>query len=171
MPGGAADAVPGFDIYGSDLAKPLATVKTIDPLEKEFNPFLGVIRLPELAYLIPKAKVLVVVSGAADKLVVYPVDLEAEMAKSGVETPWVTSTPPAQYAPGQPLKHPLAVVSKAGGLTFTLTDAPDGMTVSPTGELAWTPPAAAAAGDVRVSVTVKDAKGNQSAQVFWLTKK
>ncbi|WP_020473052.1 YncE family protein [Zavarzinella formosa] len=164
------DTSPGFDLYaGGNIAKPIMTVKTIDPLEKEFNPFMSMHRMPELVHFIPKAKVLVVVSGTLDKIHVYPADLEAEMAKSGVEAPWVTSTPPAVFVPGELWKYPLKVTSRLGGLKFTVSG-PAAMKVDENGELTWPVPPDARL-DTKVIVYVKDAKGNLAIHVFWMTKK
>lgn len=62
-------------------------------------------------------------------------------------------TVPARDADGDPL-------------TFTLTSAPDGMTIDPNGLITWTP---AVAGTPTVTVEVSDGRGGAGVQAFTLT--
>jgi hypothetical protein len=156
-------------VFAYGQPKPVAALKAPDLLLGEpFNPFsLG--RLADHLFLVPAAKALVVVSMRGDKITLVPFDPEAEMARSGVEVPWATSAPPRTFRPGVPVKYTLKVVSKAGGLKFTMDNPADGMAVSADGEFTWTPPENAPA-EVRVVIRVTDGKDRSSVQSFALTR-
>jgi hypothetical protein len=156
-------------VFAFGQAAPVAVLKAPDPLLGEpFNPFsLG--RLADHLYLVPAAKALVVVSMRGDKISLVPFDPEAEMAKSGVEVPWVISNPPPTFRPGTPVKYALKVVSKTGGLKFAMDGPADGMAVAADGVFTWVPPENAAP-EVRVTVRVTDGKGHSSVQSFPLTR-
>jgi hypothetical protein len=156
-------------VFAYGQPKPVAVLKAPDPLLGEpFNPFsLG--RLADHLFLVPAAKALVVVSMRGDKISLVPFDPEAEMARSGVEVPWVTSAPPRTFQPGAAVKYTLKVASKAGGLKFALDNPADGMAVSADAVFTWTPPENAPA-EVRVVIRVTDGKDRSSVQSFALTR-
>ena len=112
---------------------------------------------------------IVMVSMRGDQISLVPFDPEAEMAKSGVEVPWVTSAPPRTFRPGTPVKYDLKVASKAGGVKFALDDPADGMAVSANGVFTWAPPENAPA-EVRVTIRVTDGTDHSSVQSFPLTR-
>jgi hypothetical protein len=158
-----------FTIYAYGQKAPIAQLKGPDPLGGEMiSPFsLG--HVSERVVLVPEAKALIVVAPRGDKIHLIPVDLEAELAKSGVDVPWATSTPPRSFKPGVEAKYPLKVTAKAGGLKYTLENSAAGMTITPDGVFSWKPPADAAA-EVRVTIRVTDAKGRESVHTFPLTR-
>jgi hypothetical protein len=168
-PGGRDADETGVTIYGYGQAKPVARLKDADPLAgRPADPF-SLARVADQLFLIPRAKVLVVFRPRDLTIELVPIDLEAEMAKSGVEVPWVTSVPPPTFKGGAEVRYPLKVVSRAGGVMYSLDDPPAGMAVSADGVLTWKPPADTPA-EVRVTVRVRDAKGGESVHSFPLTR-
>jgi hypothetical protein len=158
-----------FTVYAYGQKTPIAQLKCPDPLGGDLiSPFsLG--HLSERVFLVPESKALIVVAPCGDKIHLVPLDLEAAMSKSGVEVPWVKSTPPRSFKPGVELKYPLQVASKAGGLKYKLESPAAGMVIAPDGVFSWKPPADAAM-EVRVTIRITNAKGRDSVNSFLLTR-
>jgi hypothetical protein len=158
-----------FTVYAYGQKTPITQLKCPDPLGGDLiSPFsLG--HLSERVFLVPESKALIVIAARGDKIHLVPLDLEAAMSKSGVEVPWVKSTPPCSFKPGVELKYPLQVASKAGGLKYKLESPCAGMAIAPDGVFSWTPPADAAM-EVCVTIRITDAKGRDSVNSFLLTR-
>jgi hypothetical protein len=156
-------------IYAYGQSKPIAHLKDADPLAgRPADPFTAA-RLADLTYLVPRAQALVVVQPRELNVRMIPVNPAAEMTKSGVEVPWVTSLPPRTFKPGQAVRYPLAVKSKSGGVTFGLDSPAAGATITPDGAFTFIPKADAPA-EVRVLIRLKDARGAESVHAFPLTR-
>lgn len=65
----------------------------------------------------------------------------------------VTSPEPPEAIPGVPYSHQFTVTGGVAPYTFSTTNPPPGMTLSPSGELWGTPPAA---GNFPMTVVVSD---------------
>jgi RHS repeat-associated protein len=81
-------------------------------------------------------------------------------------TPTITSAPPGPAVAGQPYQYQV-VASDADGdpISFALTTAPAGMTISAGGLVTWTPPAGLS-GMVQVNITATDGRGAGISQIF-----
>jgi hypothetical protein len=125
--------------------------------------------LVDRVFLVPDAQVLLVLpQDARDRLVLQRVDLDAELAKTGVDSDYlfVTSRPPPMI-PGKRFEYPVAMKSKRGGVKFRLDAGPNGLAVSSDGKVSWDVPADLAK-SVSVAVTVSDASGQEVIHSFEL---
>ena len=94
-----------------------------------------------------------------EKLHVYRCDPDQWLEESGVDYLFVESDP-IQVAVGkEPLRYPIRVRSKRGGVEFHLVEGPSGMTLSPDGELYRDPKGSARDAIPQISVRISDASG------------
>jgi mono/diheme cytochrome c family protein len=109
---------------------------------------------PRINYL-PAAHLLVFVREGNKQIVVRPFNLIEELEQGGRDYLFVQSQPKTRAKRGSDYVYPLDVKSKAGGVTFRLEKGPEGMTVSPAGELRWnaTPPSTEKAASVIVHIS------------------
>jgi hypothetical protein len=117
--------------------------------------------MEKCVHLIPRAKLLVVLPATRDRLLLHPLDLQAELAKKGIDYLLMTSLPPDQVRRGKTLEYAMQACCLVGAMTFRLESGPDGMTVTPDGKLTWAVPADFANKDVSVIVSVKSAGGKE----------
>jgi hypothetical protein len=118
--------------------------------------------------LLPANKSLVVFPETNDKLVVYPFDLDAILAKSGKDFLLVDSPPGVAAVRGQQFIHNLTIKSKKGGVKVKLESGPPGLIVSNDGKVSWAVPKNFADDEVSVIITVSDAAGQESLQTVRL---
>jgi large repetitive protein len=85
------------------------------------------------------------------------------------QPPTITSAPPGPAVVGMPYRYQV-VASDADGdpVSFSLTTAPAGMTISAGGLVTWTP-TAGQSGTQAISITVRDGRGAGINQVFNLS--
>ena len=117
-------------------------------------------------YFVPDANALVQLVDTDDQLLVYKVDIEAMLRKSEVDYLYVASRPPPEARLGKQYQYQLVVKSKRGGVSYELTSAPAGMTLSPAGLLTWTVPADFAEDRQDVIVLIKDSTGQETYHTF-----
>jgi S1-C subfamily serine protease len=116
----------------------------------------------------PSAKVLVTVPESADQLVVRRVDIIESLQQSPVDYLFVTSLPPRTAFRRQAYEYQVAVASRKGGATYSLTDGPAGMTISPQGKVSWNVPANFEEDEAAIVVLVNDASGQETFHSFTL---
>lgn len=119
-------------------------------------------------HLIPDAKVLVTVPLPADRLMLHRVDVNELVKHSPVDYLVVRSAPPRAAARGTLFRYPVEVLSKRGGVKYAVDLGPDGMTVSPAGEVLWRVPLDADEQQHQVVLSVRDAGGQERLQTFTL---
>jgi WD40 repeat protein len=112
-------------------------------------------------HLIPAARLLITIPPTNDRLVLRRLDIEKALDQLRVDTLIVTTPSNLHAEAGKVLHHRIEARSKAGGLRYALADGPDGLTVSPTGELTWTPPRRPVGDTVKAVVTVADPSGRE----------
>jgi hypothetical protein len=117
-------------------------------------------------HLVPKAKKLVAIPAADDRLILYAVDVEQMIKDAAFDCLLVTSQPPTTAAKSQTLTYQLAVESRVGGLAYHVEAGPPGMTISPSGLLEWTVPSDFTASDVPVIVSIRNASGEEKFHSF-----
>jgi Putative Ig domain len=108
----------------------------------------------------------VTVPESSDQIVVRRVDVIESLQKSGVVYLFVTSLPPRTAFRRQAYEYQLAVASRKGGVTYSLTDAPKGMTISPQGKVSWNVPADYEEDEAAIVLLVKDASGQETFHTF-----
>jgi hypothetical protein len=165
-PGNTADIE--LSIYAYGQLKPIAQIRVPDPFAGELFSPQRVSALPELVQLIPAAKVIAIIPSRADKIHLVPFDPGAAMAKSGVEVPWVISSPPRSFRPGDTITYPIKLNGKADGAKYTLDEPAAGMSMTADGSFTWRVPADAPA-EVRVAVRVKSG-GAECVHSFLMTR-
>jgi hypothetical protein len=113
-------------------------------------------------HFLPAANLLVTVPFTNDRPVLRRLDIRKALDKLGGEY-LVVTTPSILWATaGNTFSHQIEALSKAGGIRYTVTQGPDGLTISSTGKLEWLPPKSAAGGDaVTAVVTVADSTGTE----------
>jgi hypothetical protein len=117
-------------------------------------------------FLVPSAKLLVVLPTSNEQLLLYRVDTDDLLSKSDRDYLFVTSQPPAQVVKGATLRYDLTVKSKKGGVKYKLDAGPEGMKVSADGRLTWAVPAAFADSEVNVILSITDASGQEVFHSF-----
>ena len=117
-------------------------------------------------FLVPSARVLVVLSDARDRLVLQRVDVDELLAKSDADYLLVTSRPPATVTPGKPFSYAPAVRSNKGKVRLRLEGGPEGMTLAD-GRLTWSVPATFT-DPVTVVLAVSDTPGRELFHTFTL---
>ncbi|HUR54965.1 MAG TPA: trypsin-like peptidase domain-containing protein [Gemmataceae bacterium] len=116
-------------------------------------------------FFVPDAKVIVLLPTSNDRVVLYKVDPDAALEKSGQDYLLVTSSAPREVTAGATFTYPVRVKSKQGGVTFQLDSAPKGMTVDAAGVVTWAVPADAT-GTHDVILTVRDKSGQDVFHTF-----
>ncbi len=120
-------------------------------------------------HFIPDAKVIVVLPGSNDKLILHRFDMDAALNNANFDYLFVASTPPTSARKGELMTHVLNVKSKRGGVLCKLLNGPAGMTVSPTGQVAWQVSPTANAGEADVLIAVNDASKQEIFYSFKIT--
>jgi S1-C subfamily serine protease len=119
-------------------------------------------------HFIPEARLLVVLPGTNDKLVLYKLDVDQALEKAGLDYLFVTTAAPEAAAKGQPFAYQVGVKSRKGGVTYRLDSAPTGMGVTKEGLLKWDVPADFADKETTVILSVGDKSGQEVFHTFTL---
>jgi hypothetical protein len=90
------------------------------------------------------------------------------LQKSGVDYLFVTSVPPRTAFRSQTYEYQVAVASRKGGVTYSLADGLNGMSISPQGKVSWDVPADFEVGEAVVLVLIKDESGQETFHSFTL---
>jgi hypothetical protein len=115
----------------------------------------------------PDLSVLVYVAHPDDALKFVALDLEAELEKSDFDYLFVSSRPPLSIEAGQAFAYEAKVKSKKGGVKLSLAAGPEGMQVSPDGQVTWSVPADAI-GEHDIILSISDSSGQEVFQTFRL---
>jgi hypothetical protein len=151
---------------------PFATINDIDGVINEqigYGTNRDSLTYSKRVFLIPSANLLVSVPKTNDRLVLHQIDMNKLMEQAPIDYLIVASSPPTQIARGQKLVYKLDVRSKKGGLRFNLDAGPQGMTISPQGEITWSAPPDHPLGDENIILTVRDSAGQEVFHTFRLS--
>jgi len=155
----------GFTVYLRGLKQPVAKLDKaehglgFDGWDRDrFGPWKRV-------YFVPDAKVIAVLPGSNDQVVLHKIDADAALEKSGADYLIVTSQPPAEVKAGTPFSYPIKVKSKDKKVSYSLDSGPKGMAVSTAGTVTWAAPADAA-GNQDVILTVRTESGQEVFHTF-----
>jgi hypothetical protein len=116
-------------------------------------------------YYFPRAGLLVTLGAEQDRLILRRVKLVDELEKSGADYLVVLSQPPAAKA-GALFSYKLDIRAKKGGVKVDLDSGPDGLSVTPDGQVRWQVPATFEVPEVSVVVTIRDASGQEVFHTF-----
>jgi hypothetical protein len=159
--GPGAQKQPRATIHLDRSATALVTVPSL-------NGLAATGRWPEHSiFLIPDAKLLVLLSDSGDKLILHRFDLDALLAKSDADFLFVTGRPPGAVC-GAEFSYKPNVRSKKGGVKVKLDASPDGMTVAADGTVTWKVPDNFADSSVAVILTISDSSGQEIFHTFEL---
>jgi hypothetical protein len=124
-------------------------------------------REPRVQWLVDQ-KMLVTLPASNDRVIFRPWDVPALVKKSGEDYLWLASLPPHVAYKGDKLRYQISVVSRSKGLKYRLAEKPQGMSISPKGQVAWDVPDNFAEEIAPVIVTITDAEGNELIHSFEL---
>jgi hypothetical protein len=119
-------------------------------------------------FLLPRAKLLVVVPRERDRLLLYPFDIEHYLMQSSIDYFVVASQPPREVHRGQTLNYRVQMYTRRGGVSYQLGAGPPGMKLAPDGTLTWPVPADFPDKEVTVIVSIREAGGLEKFQTFAL---
>jgi hypothetical protein len=120
-------------------------------------------------HFLPPSKMLVTIPTSNDQVVVRQLDIMESLRKSGVDYLFVTSSPPRSASRGETLTYRLEALSSRGDPKFTLESGPDGMSLTPGGELRWLVPGDYAGDNpLTVIISATDGSGQQTFHTFLL---
>ncbi|HJZ94056.1 MAG TPA: hypothetical protein VKE40_24490, partial [Gemmataceae bacterium] len=155
-----------LDLHLQGADRPLASFRDLKGLDL---PEAGIQHGPDQWFhFVPDAKMLVTLTPARDKLVVYKLDIEAALEKSDTDYLVVTSTAPASATRGKSFTYPIAVKARRGGVKIKLDAGTPGMKVDAEGVLTWEVPRDFTERDVSIILTVSDATGQEVFHTFRL---
>ncbi len=162
----AADEELDFKFYMEGQPSPFVTwTRQVAPVKaNRYNPN-ATVTVDQRYFLVPDAKLLVILSSSNDKLFLHSFDVDEELEKSGIDYLFVASRPPAALF-GKPFSYPIEVKSRKGGVKYKLESGPDGMKVAADGKLTWAVPRDAE--PASVLLTISDASGREVFHNFTL---
>ena len=160
--------------YDKESSVSLAGVKTVDVYSEDRKKLFSLPDCPELAagsamywerrvHFYPHSGLLATLAG--DKVVLRRTDLIEQMNKAGVDYLLVLSRPPAAKA-GKGYSYKLDVRTNKGGAKVKLESGPDGLKVSPAGEVTWAVPADFDGPAPDVLVSLSDSSGQETFHSF-----
>jgi len=146
----AGCALPLTEITGPQL--PRVPQRTSNYLHRAFELWDFVFPSPEtntLAYL------------DENRTTLHLLDLNVARLLAQLESDYllVASVPPAKVPSGMPLRYPIDVRSKTGGVVYRLEAGPEGLTVGADGVVTWNVPAGGTGSRDLTVVSITDASG------------
>jgi hypothetical protein len=120
-------------------------------------------------HLIPDARLLVMIPLNEDRLLLYRVDADMALERTGVNYLMVTAPPPLLAKKGHVYKHQLMARSNKSGLRYRLENGPTGMDVSPSGFIRWPVPPELGTADHPVVVSIRNDAGHERFYSFVVT--
>jgi S1-C subfamily serine protease len=132
----------------------------VDGLDEMSGPMNNELTLGQRYHLIPSARLIVTIPAEGDRLVVRRLDILGEVRRLAIDEIIVTSPPVVGAVAGEPFRHRVEAYTK-GGATFERSDGPEGLSVSPEGELRWDVPRADAGREEVATITVRSASGQK----------
>ncbi len=107
--------------------------------------------------LVPQLKLLAILPSTNDSVRIQTVDIERSLREREIDFLFVESVPPNRARKGAVFRYQILARTSAKSLTYKLDSGPEGMTVSPAGEVVWAVPETAdTVSGIIVSVTADD---------------
>ena len=107
-------------------------------------------------FFIPAAQVIAEIPEPRDTIVLHHFDVNEEIRRSGCNDLLVVSRSPKSIRVGEALRYQVQTICKSGKPVYTLDSAPEGMTLSPSGLLQWTPTKRPASGTASAVISIAD---------------
>jgi hypothetical protein len=126
----------------------------------EVQPTPFPLTLDKRIWLIPEARLLVVIAQENDRLILQRLDPDAEAEEAGLDYLRLTSLSPPAAVRGKTWRFPLAGKSRRGGNQVRLEAGPVGMDLAPEGALTWEVPADSPT-PVEVTLRLRDGTGQE----------
>lgn len=123
--------------------------------------------LDKRVHYVPQADVLVTLPVTNDRLVLRRVDLLEQLGKNDVDYLFVASSAPPVATSGSLYRYQVKVHCRKGPPQFFLDSAPEGMTISPSGEITWQVPDSGPK-DTTIIVRAKDQVNQETFHSFRL---
>jgi hypothetical protein len=159
----------GVAIHLLGESRPFAALPDVKEIEEVLDPWgRSVLTLDKRLHFVPDARLIVMLPKGEDRLILYYFDPEDALAKSDLDYLVVTSRPPAVAQKGEAFAYAIKAKSRKGGIRCQLVSGPEGMAVSPAGQVTWTVPVGTAAEEHSVVVGVSDASGREIFHTFAL---
>ena len=89
-------------------------------------------------------------------MVLHHLNLDEKWNRAALESPVVVSRPPRIVRVGETLRYQIQTISKSGKPVYKLDSGPEGMVLSESGLLQWTPAAQPASGKVEAVISIAD---------------
>jgi hypothetical protein len=163
---GIAPKPPGLALHLAGETRPLLTLADIQAPVLDERWTRTDFTMDKRIHLIPQAKLLVIIPGTNDRLILHRFDVQEALEKSGLDYLLVVSAPRTSARRGTTYRYAVRVKSKQGGVTYRLESGPAGMKVSPGGLLTWTVPGDFANVEATVILSVKDRSGQEIFHTF-----
>ena len=112
-------------------------------------------------HLVPQAGLLITIPNSNDRLVLRRLNLDQALGQASGDYLAVAALRSLNASPGQKLETVVVARSKNGGITCSLADGPEGMTVTPAGEITWLVPKEQKTSTVKAVVSVGDRSGQE----------
>lgn len=119
-------------------------------------------------YFIQDAKTLIFLPSSNSEIVLYRLDLERALEESGKDYFLVISQPPLSAERGTKFTYPLQVKAKPAQVKFKVNLGPEGMTVSPQGQVEWQVPRDLIEEQTDVVLSISNPSGKEILQTFRL---
>ena len=107
-------------------------------------------------FFIPAAQVIAEITDARNAVVLHHLNLDEKWNRADLESPVVVSRPPRSIHVGETLSYQIQTISKSGKPVYKLDTAPEGMTLSESGLLQWTPAARPESGSASAVISIAD---------------
>jgi hypothetical protein len=148
----AGDGSPLLTVHGLDEMSAVARVRDW------FNRGLAT---DKRFLFIPAAHLLITIPPTNDRLLLRRLEIDQALEKTGADEPFVTTPLLVSVTAGEQLDHQMVAKSRKGGIKYSLTNGPEGLTVTPDGKVKWLAPASLKGQEVEAVVTVEDATGQE----------
>jgi hypothetical protein len=119
----------------------------------------GSVTLDRRIVFVPAAGHLIFLPHSNDRLIHRKFDLKASLDRTGKDYLHVVSSPPLWSKAGARWNYRIATVQKHSPVVFKLEKAPEGMSLSPEGQMTWTVPNGIQ-GTAEVKVAITDSKSH-----------
>jgi S1-C subfamily serine protease len=132
----------------------------VDGLDEMIAHATNELHLLQRYHLIPSARLMITIPVENDRLVLRRLDILSELYRLEIDEIVVTSPSVIGAVVGQPFRHRVEAYAK-GGATFERADGPEGLSVSPDGDLRWDVPRVDAGQEKVAVVAVRSATGQK----------